>query len=244
MAKRRIINTKFWSDNYVANLDPSEKLLFLYFLTNPYTNITGAYEISIKQIALDTGFDKEMVEKILKRFESDDKVHYLHGYIVVKNFIKHQEKNPKVEIGIVNEAKNLPEDIKKIVYDSLSYLNLNSNLNLNLNLNTLAAKNAAKGKKEKKKEEKIFSFQEELEKLRESERKDHKIIALYWKTKGWTFENQKQLNAALKRELRPAKDLSGYNGEQIARAMKYCAKYEVWTLETVFKRINDVLNGN
>lgn len=132
MAKRRIINTKFWSDNYISNLDPSEKLLFLYFLTNPFTNISGAYEISIKQIALDTGFDKEMVEKIIKRFEVDDRVHYLHGYIVVKNFIKHQEKNPKVILGIENEAKNLPQDIKNIVYDSLSYLNSNSNLNSNL----------------------------------------------------------------------------------------------------------------
>lgn len=135
MAKRRIINTKFWSDNYITNLDPSEKLLFLYFLTNPYTNISGAYEISIRQIALDTGFDKEMVEKIIKRFSKDNKIYYLHGYVVIKNFIKHQEKNPKVRIGIENEAKNLPEDIKNIVYDSLSYLNLNSNLNSNSNLN-------------------------------------------------------------------------------------------------------------
>lgn len=131
MAKRRIINTKFWSDNYISNLDPSEKLLFLYFLTNPYTNISGAYEISIKQIALDTGFDKEMVEKIIKRFKKDDKVHYMHGYIVVKNFIRHQENNPKVIIGVENEAKNLPNDIKNIVYDSLSYLNSNLNPNSN-----------------------------------------------------------------------------------------------------------------
>lgn len=131
MAKRRIVNTKFWSDCYIANLDPSEKLLFLYFLTNPYTNISGAYEISIKQIALDTGFDKEMVEKIIKRFEEDDKIQYLHGYIIVKNFLKHQEYNPKVLKGVENEAQNLPNDIKNIVYDSLSYLNSNSNLNSN-----------------------------------------------------------------------------------------------------------------
>lgn len=130
MAKRRLLNTKFWSDNYVSNLDPSEKLLFIYLLTNPYTNISGAYEISIKQIALDTGFDKEMVEKILRRFSLDKKIFYLKGYIIVKNFIKHQELNPKVLKGVENEARNLPESIKKIVYDSLSHLNLNSNINI------------------------------------------------------------------------------------------------------------------
>ncbi len=128
MAKRRLINTKFWSDGYISELSPSEKLLFIYLLTNPYTNISGAYEISLKQMALDTGFERTMVEEILERFKTDDKILYLHGYIVIKNFIKHQELNPKVLKGVENEALNLPNDIKNIVYDSLSHLNLNSNL--------------------------------------------------------------------------------------------------------------------
>ena len=68
MAKNRYIDTKFWTDTYITNLDPIEKLLFLYALTNPHTNIAGIYEISIKQIAFDTGIDKEMVEKIFQRF--------------------------------------------------------------------------------------------------------------------------------------------------------------------------------
>lgn len=128
MAKRRLINTKFWSDTYISDLDPSEKLLFIYFLTNPYTNICGAYEISLRQVALDTGFDKDIIEKIVARFSNDDKIHYIHGYIVIKNFIKHQEVNPKVKIGIENEIKELPKDIQDIVYHSLSYLNSNPNL--------------------------------------------------------------------------------------------------------------------
>lgn len=132
MAKRRIINTRFWADSYISDLDPSEKLMFLYLLTNPYTNISGCYEISLKQIALDTGFDKEMVEKIIKRFEEDNKVYYRNGYVLVRNFVKHQELNHKVLKGIENEAQNLPSDLKNIVYDSLSYLNSNLNLNSNL----------------------------------------------------------------------------------------------------------------
>ena len=41
--KQRYINTKFWDDNYVIQLDPSEKLMFIYFITNPLTNICGIY---------------------------------------------------------------------------------------------------------------------------------------------------------------------------------------------------------
>lgn len=89
-----------------------------------------------------------------------------------------------------------------------------------------------------------FNFQEELEKLKNDKRKDFKIIALFWRKKGWDFQNRLQFNAALKRELRAAKDLKGYTGDQIARSMAYCAKEypEIWTLETVGKRITDVVN--
>ena len=79
MAKQRYINTKMWRDNYFENLDPIEKLLFIYFLTNPDTNISGIYEIQLKIIASDTGIDKEMLLKILKRFHKDQKVYYKNG---------------------------------------------------------------------------------------------------------------------------------------------------------------------
>ena len=69
MSKKRFINTRIWQDNYVSNLDPSEKLLFVYLLTNSSTNICGIYELPLKNVALETGLDTEMVLKILERFE-------------------------------------------------------------------------------------------------------------------------------------------------------------------------------
>jgi len=125
MAKKRMIDTRFWIDDYISNLDPIEKLLFLYFLTNPYTDICGIYEIPLKHIALETGLDKEMVTKILARFEKDGKIFYEKGWIGVKNFPKHQLDNPKVSKGIQAGFKEAPKFILKklnIDYDSLSYL--------------------------------------------------------------------------------------------------------------------------
>lgn len=136
--KNRYINTKFWSDNYISNLDPIEKLLFVYLLSNPLTNLSGIYEIQLKQIALDTGIDKEMIEKILTRFEKDNKMAYKNGWLAITNFIKHQKINPNVKRGIEENLKKAPEFIM-IAFQSLSkaysYLNLNPNLNYNLNLN-------------------------------------------------------------------------------------------------------------
>ena len=87
MSKNRYINTKFWSDNYISNLDPIEKLLFLYLLTNEKTNICGLYELPLKIMAVETGIEKEMIVKILKRFQKEKKDFHFEGWLGITNFI-------------------------------------------------------------------------------------------------------------------------------------------------------------
>lgn len=138
MAKKRYVNTRFWDDTYISNLDPSEKLLFLYFLTNPVTNISGIYEIPLKRIALDTGFDIEMIKKMMSRFIRDKKIVYEQGWLVLLNFIKHQNINsPAVQKGIENELKNSPNFLRRYIdrIQAVVHLNLNLNLDLDSNLN-------------------------------------------------------------------------------------------------------------
>ncbi|MBK8553448.1 MAG: hypothetical protein IPL53_21235 [Ignavibacteria bacterium] len=129
MAKHRYINTHFWKDNYIINLDPTEKLVYLYLLTNPLTNIAGIYEINLKEIANDTGIIKEIIDTILKRFERDNKLKYCGGYIIIKNHLKHQDfKSPKLQSGIADIINSLPTEILEasITYiygmDTLSHL--------------------------------------------------------------------------------------------------------------------------
>lgn len=143
MAKARMINTRFWDDTYISNLDPIEKLLFLYLLTNPATNICGFYELPLKTVALDTGLDKEMVLKVLERFSNEGKIFYIDGWVCIKNFIKHQnQKSPKVKIGIKTELRLVPKTIMNQAKDrgyrmhTLSHSNPNINSNSNLNTNS------------------------------------------------------------------------------------------------------------
>lgn len=129
-----MINTKFWDDAYTSSLDPIEKLLFLYFLTNTSTTICGIYEIPLKKIANETGIDKDMVEKVLTRFEKDHKIYFRNGWIGLVNFIKNQnQQSPKVKKGIEVEMLKAPETIKSLVLlkgiDTLSHSNSNLNLN-------------------------------------------------------------------------------------------------------------------
>ncbi len=115
MAKERVVNTRFWDDSYIMTLDPIEKLLFLYLITNPLTNIAGVYEISPKRIGFDTGLDRDMVVKILGRFEVDKKIFYRDGWVFVVNFVKNQKNNQSVQEGIKREIEALPNHIKELI---------------------------------------------------------------------------------------------------------------------------------
>ena len=110
---KRYVSSHFWDDNYIIDLDPTEKLLFIYFLTNPLTRISGFYEISLKRIAFDTGIDRDMVAKILGRFEEAEKIYYCEGFVIIPNFPKYQLYNPNMKKSILNDIESAPESLKQ-----------------------------------------------------------------------------------------------------------------------------------
>lgn len=75
MAVYRNISLSFWTDSKVEDtFTPEDKYMYLYLLTNPHTNICGCYEISIKQISRQTGYNEESVERIIARMEQVHRV--------------------------------------------------------------------------------------------------------------------------------------------------------------------------
>jgi hypothetical protein len=124
MAKSRMINTHFWKDPYVRKLKAGDKLLFLYLLTNPSTNIAGAYEIALDEVASDTGMQEKHILETLERFTEADKIIYKNNWILLKNFIKHQSKSDTVEKGIVEVLNCCPDWIKDMVCISYPYLSV------------------------------------------------------------------------------------------------------------------------
>jgi hypothetical protein len=115
MAQSRYINTRFWKDNYVVELNPSDKLLFLYLITNQNTNIAGIYEISPREMAMDTGFNQDAIMQMLERFRADGKVYYVEGHIIVRNFMNHQSDNQKIQQGMANIIDKLPPRLRKFI---------------------------------------------------------------------------------------------------------------------------------
>ena len=109
MAKRNCIETSFWDDVYIVELQTDEKLLFIYLLTNTLCHHSGIYEISLKRISFDTGLHLDRVIQILQKLEQDNKIKYQDGYIAIRNYILHHSLNPNMEKGIIKELIDIPQ---------------------------------------------------------------------------------------------------------------------------------------
>ena len=111
MSKLRSVSTAFWSDPFVEELTPTEKLLFLYLVTNEKTNMLGIYEASISKMSFETGIDKKTLSKALERFETVGKVKYINNFVFLTNYIKHQNFNPNMKKSAIDVFNNLPKGL-------------------------------------------------------------------------------------------------------------------------------------
>ena len=67
MAKQRMIKTSFWTDSYIETLSPTEKLFYLYLLTNEAVDLCGIYELSKTRMAFETGIDAQDIHDLFER---------------------------------------------------------------------------------------------------------------------------------------------------------------------------------
>lgn len=75
MAIYRNISMGFWTDpKVVDDFTPEDKYFYIYVLTNPHTNLCGCYEVSIKQMVDETGYNADTIQRLLNRFRDVHKV--------------------------------------------------------------------------------------------------------------------------------------------------------------------------
>ena len=109
MSKKRTVSTHFWSDNFVIDLKPVQKLLFLYLLTNENTNMLGIYELHTRKMAFDTGISEKEIIECFQAFI--DRVSYIDGYVWLHNFTKNQAYNDNMKKSAAALIENLPKSI-------------------------------------------------------------------------------------------------------------------------------------
>lgn len=120
MAIYRTFYPNFWKDPKVVDtFTPEDKYFMLWAVTNDHVNITGCYEISLKQISDDMGYNKESVEHIIKRFNDIHK-NILYDFdtkeLLVLNFHKYNwTKSPKLD----NQIRLGIESVKSSLFKGL-----------------------------------------------------------------------------------------------------------------------------
>jgi hypothetical protein len=129
MATFRKLHVSFWSDAYISELSESEKLFYIYLLTNERTTQCGIYEITKRQIAFDLGYSIDTVSILLKKFEQDGKILYCIDkcYVAIRNWnFYNKNESPKVQSFVNKElAKIKDERLIQYVYniDTVPILN-------------------------------------------------------------------------------------------------------------------------
>lgn len=144
MAKNRMINTRFWDDDWVVRLNPLEKLLFLYLITNPNTALTGCYELSLRRIAFDTGIDESALKNIFRRFMADGKIAYIDGWVLIRNYGEHNPfRGPDLERAKNKEVKQFPDRVLAEWLQGGNSSNIYTNTNKGLNKKLVADEKAS-----------------------------------------------------------------------------------------------------
>lgn len=108
MAIYRKINTTFWSDPFICDLDPDKKLFYLYLLTNERTKQCGIYDISKRQISFDLSIDLKIVTENINFFTKNNKIMFSENTneIAIRNWNRFNgSTSPKVVTCVESELK-------------------------------------------------------------------------------------------------------------------------------------------
>ena len=114
MAIFRKVHVAFWKDSFVETLTPEQKYFYLYLITNDNTKQCGIYEISIRQICFDTGYNEETSNKLIQFFTSMGKIKYseITKEMALKNWGKYNDStSPKVKACIKNELLKVKDTL-------------------------------------------------------------------------------------------------------------------------------------
>ena len=113
MAIYRQVYMTFWTDPKVVNdFTPEDRYFYLYLITNNHTNLCGCYEVSLKQMVWETGYNEDTVARLIKRLtETHDVIRYdaVTNELLILNWHKYNWTRSK---DLLNNVKKVAEDIK------------------------------------------------------------------------------------------------------------------------------------
>ncbi|MDP7979901.1 DnaD domain-containing protein [Bacillus sp. WLY-B-L8] len=110
MAVYRNVQVNFWQDDFVLELTPEERYFYIYLLTCSKTTQCGIYSLPKRLAEMETGYNRETVEKLLQRFIDYGKILYdpETKELYIKNWLRYNPvTNTNVEKCVLRELKTV-----------------------------------------------------------------------------------------------------------------------------------------
>ena len=117
--KFRQIHTKMWKDGWFVELAPSDKLLFVYLITNDSAAIAGIYELARRVIEFETGLSAEQIVGSFEIFSEAGRAFYDGRVVFVRHLRRyHETRSDRVQKRIRADYEAVPEcEIKRLYTD-------------------------------------------------------------------------------------------------------------------------------
>ena len=126
MKNYRNVSQSFWNDSKVDDdFSPEDKYFMLYLLTNPHTSVCGCYEISMKQMERETGYNSDTIARLISRMQDAHKVIKYDQEtkeVLIINWHKYNwTKSEKLMKAVVYAADHIKSEVfKQYVIDTVS----------------------------------------------------------------------------------------------------------------------------
>ncbi|WP_440604388.1 DnaD domain-containing protein [Bacillus sp. GB_SG_008] len=117
MAVYRNVQVNFWQDDFVLDLTPEERYFYIYLLTCSKTTQCGIYPLPKRLAEMETGYNRETVEKLLQRFIDYGKILYdaKTKELYILNWVRYNPvTNTNIEKCVLRELKTVKS--KKFVH--------------------------------------------------------------------------------------------------------------------------------
>lgn len=110
MSRQRTINDQIWRSNRLSGCTVEDRYALFYFLTSPFSNVIGAYEIVTRVAASEMGWDADaQLANVIRRLGDADLIHFDSdtNYVWVKVWWDHN--SAKMAVASTLRKKTLEQ---------------------------------------------------------------------------------------------------------------------------------------
>lgn len=110
MGVYRSVQVNFWQDEFVLDLTPEERYFYMYLLTCSKTRQCGIYPLPLRLVEMETGYNRETVEKFLQRFIAYGKILFdaKTKELYILNWLRYNPiTNTNIEKCVLRELKTV-----------------------------------------------------------------------------------------------------------------------------------------